>query len=246
MSSWYRHVIVHVKHVERQNKAGTCLPCCITNIKKATSINSSEPITHKSCIPCLWIFPWFDKRGRIDTVYTKWTHRILFTKSFCDYNHNQDKIHAFRSQAQFRSGHKCAHTTTVHLTYWTITIIGTRHIYIYIYIYIYILYIYIYIYIYIYTGIHIRAHKAFVKWSHWIQHLHTPIRQIPMCKYQSYGNCTSLFHIHPDSKVHGANMGPIWVLSAPDEPMLAPWTLLLRHIWQNEHHNDVCITWYGR
>ena len=22
----------------------------------------------------------------------------------------------------------------------------------------------------------------------------------------------------PDSKVHGANMGPTWVLSAPDEP----------------------------
>ena len=30
---------------------------------------------------------------------------------------------------------------------------------------------------------------------------------------------------HPDSKVHGANMGPTWVLSAPDGPMLAPWTL---------------------
>ena len=30
----------------------------------------------------------------------------------------------------------------------------------------------------------------------------------------------------PDTKVHGANMGPTWVLSAPDGPMLAPWTLL--------------------
>ena len=30
----------------------------------------------------------------------------------------------------------------------------------------------------------------------------------------------------PDGKVHGANMGPTWVLSAPDGPMLAPWTLL--------------------
>ena len=29
-----------------------------------------------------------------------------------------------------------------------------------------------------------------------------------------------------DLKVHGANMGPTWVLSAPDRPMLAPWTLL--------------------
>ena len=30
----------------------------------------------------------------------------------------------------------------------------------------------------------------------------------------------------PDSKVHGANMGPTWALSAPAGPMLAPWTLL--------------------
>ena len=30
----------------------------------------------------------------------------------------------------------------------------------------------------------------------------------------------------PDNKVHGANMGPTWVLSAPDGRMLAPWTLL--------------------
>ena len=29
----------------------------------------------------------------------------------------------------------------------------------------------------------------------------------------------------PDSKVHGANMGPIWVLSAPDGPHVGPWTL---------------------
>ena len=26
----------------------------------------------------------------------------------------------------------------------------------------------------------------------------------------------------PDKKVHGANMGPTWALSAPDGPMLAP------------------------
>ena len=35
--------------------------------------------------------------------------------------------------------------------------------------------------------------------------------------------------INPDSKVHGANMGPTWVLSAPDWPMLAPWTFLSRY-----------------
>ena len=30
----------------------------------------------------------------------------------------------------------------------------------------------------------------------------------------------------PDSKPHGANMGPTWVLSAPDGPHVARWTLL--------------------
>ena len=30
----------------------------------------------------------------------------------------------------------------------------------------------------------------------------------------------------PDSKIVGANMGPTWVLSAPDGPTLAPWILL--------------------
>ena len=29
----------------------------------------------------------------------------------------------------------------------------------------------------------------------------------------------------PDSKVHGANMGPIWILSAPDGPHVGPMNL---------------------
>ena len=32
----------------------------------------------------------------------------------------------------------------------------------------------------------------------------------------------------PDSKVHGANMGPIWVLSAPDGPHVGPMNLAIR------------------
>ena len=31
---------------------------------------------------------------------------------------------------------------------------------------------------------------------------------------------------NPDSKVHGAKMGPTWDLSAPDGPHVGPWTLL--------------------
>ena len=31
----------------------------------------------------------------------------------------------------------------------------------------------------------------------------------------------------PDSKVHGANMGPTWVLSAPDGPHIGPMNLVI-------------------
>ena len=33
---------------------------------------------------------------------------------------------------------------------------------------------------------------------------------------------------NPDSKIHGANMGLIWVLSAPDEPHVGPMNLAIR------------------
>ena len=35
-------------------------------------------------------------------------------------------------------------------------------------------------------------------------------------------------HPYPDSKVHGANMGPIWVLSAPDGPHVGPMNFAIR------------------
>ena len=33
---------------------------------------------------------------------------------------------------------------------------------------------------------------------------------------------------NPDNKVHGANMGPTWVLSAPDGPHVGPMNLAIR------------------
>ena len=35
----------------------------------------------------------------------------------------------------------------------------------------------------------------------------------------------------PDSKVHGANMGPTWVLSAPDGPHVGPMNLAIRDVF---------------
>ena len=37
-----------------------------------------------------------------------------------------------------------------------------------------------------------------------------------------------IFHTFPDSKVPGANMGPTWVLSAPDGPHVGPMNLAIR------------------
>ena len=40
--------------------------------------------------------------------------------------------------------------------------------------------------------------------------------------------CRDIVHIIQDSKVHGANMGPTWVLSAPYGPHVGPMNLALR------------------
>ena len=40
----------------------------------------------------------------------------------------------------------------------------------------------------------------------------------------------------PDSKVHGANMGPTWVLSAPDGPHVGPMNLAIGDVIPNLFH----------
>ena len=47
-----------------------------------------------------------------------------------------------------------------------------------------------------------------------------------MCDTSSK-ECTNGLN-NPDSKVHGANMGPTWVLSAPDGPHVGPMNLAIR------------------
>ena len=44
--------------------------------------------------------------------------------------------------------------------------------------------------------------------------------------------------LSPDSKVHGANMGPTWVLSAPDGPHVGPINLAIRVLIEQKH--DFC------
>ena len=38
----------------------------------------------------------------------------------------------------------------------------------------------------------------------------------------------------PDSKFHGANMGPTWVLSAPDGPHVGPMNFAIRDMKKNQ------------
>ena len=42
-----------------------------------------------------------------------------------------------------------------------------------------------------------------------------------------------LNELNPDSKVHGANMGPTWVLPAPDGPHVGPMNLAIREVLTN-------------
>ena len=46
----------------------------------------------------------------------------------------------------------------------------------------------------------------------------------PLCN----GEILSDANAYPDSKVHGANMGPTWDLSAPDGPHVGPMNLAIR------------------
>ena len=50
-----------------------------------------------------------------------------------------------------------------------------------------------------------------------------------------------LIESYPDSKVNGANMGPTWVLSAPDGPHVGPMNLALGVVCQSIRvSKDLC------
>ena len=56
---------------------------------------------------------------------------------------------------------------------------------------------------------------------------HKGISINPCQMYISLGSKCYYF-AYPDSKVHGANMGPTWVLSAPDGPHVGPMNVVIR------------------
>ena len=67
-------------------------------------------------------------------------------------------------------------------------------------------------------------------------HIYSQTSTVIANQYRSRNYITRAFHLAvrrfaingPDSKVHGANMGPTWVLSAPDGPHVGPMNLAIR------------------
>ena len=52
-----------------------------------------------------------------------------------------------------------------------------------------------------------------------------------------------IFDNFQDSKVHGANMGPTWVLSAPDGPHVGPMNLAIR-VFKGAFISTLEAIWY--
>ena len=46
---------------------------------------------------------------------------------------------------------------------------------------------------------------------------------------------------YPDSKVHVANMGPTWALSAPDGPHIGPMNLAIRVVFSGDSYNLILL-----
>ena len=69
------------------------------------------------------------------------------------------------------------------------------------------------------------------------------VNLLDLSKTQQSSNCQCFqrnVQYYPDSKVHGANMGPTWVLSAPDGPHVGPMNLAIRVV----HYVVFTNHWY--
>ena len=97
------------------------------------------------------------------------------------------------------------------------------------------------VYLKLFIGIKVRAKN--IRWNKlWVQRSY--VTDAPVVRGRFY-RCK---YTYPDSKVHGANMGPTWVLSAPDGPHVGPIYFAIRvaaplaHIFRKR----VSYGWYFR
>ena len=78
-------------------------------------------------------------------------------------------------------------------------------------------------------GKHISAQVAVLHTAHLVLNKHSRYETIILWHRKPYDMYT-----HPDSKFHGANMGPSWVLSARDGAHVGPMNLVIRAC-MNQH-----------
>ena len=94
-----------------------------------------------------------------------------------------------------------------------------------------------------------------IQWTHQSPGICTRTCIIHVCKMQEIYFVSSSMHVmertfthlYPDNKVHGANIGPNWVLSAPVGPYAGPMNLAIRvYILNMSERNDrvVCTAAY--
>ena len=66
-------------------------------------------------------------------------------------------------------------------------------------------------------------------WYYFAASARKHVLMFPPYKNNTYSNLSAVI---PDSKVYGANMGPTWVLSAPDGPHVGPMNFAIRDTYQ--------------
>ena len=64
--------------------------------------------------------------------------------------------------------------------------------------------------------------------SYWVQYFSVDLYHFWITRNQSFFISGIFIHTPPNRKVHGANMGPTWVLSAPDGSHVGPMNFAIR------------------
>ena len=94
----------------------------------------------------------------------------------------------------------------------------------------------------------IRQSDRRISWEVWIEHPFQTLLTLKLIseeyvhwiyKSEQWYIAPSQHNHNPDSKVHGANVGPTWVLSAPDGPHFGPTNLVIRD--SNQYRKRQCI-----
>ena len=87
------------------------------------------------------------------------------------------------------------------------------------------------------------AHQAFVQWVP----NHRPQWEMQMAfVYQLHMVISSLIYHHPDSKVHGAYMGPMWGRQDPGGPHVGPMNLAIRALLKDKSTRNIDTNWFQK